>query len=205
MIKFKKFLKWFVLDLFITLSFFYSLDKILDYSDKSIFIVTHSPLIIQLILSFFVCRLKWKNSFSKYILLSTILFVIICVYYNLNFVNTKHYPEDFSIKLIYLEIIFQIYLLILMSIFYMKKKISKEFLLNAFKIMLPTFIIIFIWIVKVFSIVQNFLILGLIIMFIFVVNIFNPILIYILSSMANGELLLNDGKENEKKSNIKIE
>lgn len=197
MIKFKTFFKWMAFNLVITLLLFYFLDRTLNYSNKNVFIIAHSPLMIQLISSLIACRLKWKNSFSKIIFISTIFFIIFCLYYNLNFVNfikNKYYPEDFSINLICLEIIFQVYLLILLSIFYIKKNIRKYFLVDAFKIMFPTFLTVCFGLLMYFQSFESIFYLNFIIMIVLIINIFNPVLIYILSAISEGEIFI----ENEK-------
>ncbi len=135
-------------------------------------ISAHTPIIVQLIITAIVCFNKWEINLNKIIFTSTLLFLIISIFYNLNFA-TIHYLDDYLPYLVVEEIIFQIYLVILISIFAILKKIKKKYIIYNFMILIPIPFSLEVWLLY----------------------IFNPILIFILTSIIDGDLLIEDKKE----------
>ncbi len=176
MTKIRNFFLYFIANLITAIISFYILYLIFSIfnikEDIPFKISVHAPLLIQVFYTG-ICFYKWKHNFIKSIFVSTIIFTIISIFYNLNFTNS-YYLDDYLPYLVVEEIIFQIYLVILISIFVILKKIKKRYIIYNFMILIPIPFSLEVWLLY----------------------IFNPVLIFILTSIIDGDLLIEDKKEN---------
>lgn len=176
--KIKKIILYFIRNMIITifsLCFLLFILGIFNIEGELLFnISAHTPILVQLIITAIVCFNKWKFNFNKILFTSTVLFTVISIIYNLNF-TTIRYLDDYLPYLVVEEIIFQIYLVILVSIFAILKKIKKRFIIYNFIFFIPIPFSLELWLLY----------------------IFNPVLIFILTSVADGDLLVDNGKENK--------
>ncbi len=155
------------------------------YYVKSLFLFeSYIPIIVQ-ICFLYITLYKRKNIFFTLLKFSNLLFAIISLSILVNkFLSIKDiHLEDLVIIVTTYQIFFELYLLLLVLINYKKFKISN--LLKIFAMVIFSIFIFF----TLYSKNTNF-----IFFILFIINIFNPVLIYILSLVAKGELLLDDEK-----------
>lgn len=201
---------FFALYSFFVILFSFSFVFFSGESQRNIRLLFLIPIIIQFLLSFFYF-LKYKNKFI--FIISFINFLQIIIYLFLNLYNLKNfnffYGDDLILELLFSQIFNETITFILFLVFYHKKNdfFMKQISLFVFPIIgyfifliliINTLSYIKLWqIKKLYPIIEVILLLPICAMSIFIIplaiiNIFNPVLIYILSSIAKEKLLIED-------------
>lgn len=176
------------------------------FSEISLRLQVGNPILIGLISTYIIYLNNKNNYFVKFLLFSLILYVLICsslIIFELNFL--KHYSAiELLNKLFEAQFIYGLYLIVITKLFEKFKEINKIKInkiiifyisgLYCFPIKFPKLIEFLL------SLLIRNLVSGLFIGILIISTAFNPILIYILSSIAKGKLLTEDKnnlKEND--------